>query len=257
MSSSVIKNRCILITGATSGLGRALALALAGGGNTVVVTGRRAALLETLVLEIQALGGHCITAAVDATDTVAVANHLQDVIGRVGRIDIAILNAGGGAAHSLADPATDAAFVLDMMQKNYATLVNYLCPLIDHMRDHGGTIAWTGSPAGMFGLPKSGGYSAAKAAGRMLFDTARIELAHTRIRFVALYPGFTLTEGLNPKDVPHPALIIQTDRAVAEMVWAIERQKSHHIFPRRIDWTIRFARLLPEQLRRRLLQLGI
>lgn len=256
MSRHSIRNKCILITGATSGLGRALAIELARRGNTLVVTGRRAALLETLAREIQALGGRCITAAVDATDTVAVANHLRDIIGHVGRIDIAVLNAGGGAAHDLADPATDAAFVLDMMQKNYATLVNYLCPLIDHMREHGGTIAWTGSPAGMFGLPKSGGYSAAKAAGRMLFDTARIELNRTPIRFVALYPGFTLTEGLDPKDVPHPALIIQPSRAVSEMLWAIERGKDHHIFPKRIAWPIRFACLLPEPIRRRLLQLS-
>ena len=257
MLSCGIKNRCILITGATSGLGRALALELANRGNTLVVTGRREELLQTLADEIHALGSTCITAAVDATDTTAVANHVQDVIRRVGRIDIAVLNAGGGAAHSLSDPTTDAAFVLGMMQKNYATLVNYLCPLIDHMREHGGTIAWTGSPAGMFGLPKSGGYSAAKAAGRMLFDTARIELAHTPIRFVALYPGFTLTEGLDPKDVPHPALIIQPSRAVSEMLWAIERGKSHHIFPKRIAWPIRLARLLPEPLRRRLLHLGV
>lgn len=256
MPRHTIHNKCILITGATSGLGRALALALAPGGNTIVATGRRTALLESLAAEIHALGGRCIIAAVDATDTGAVAAHLREVFQTVGCIDIAILNAGGGSAHSLANPSTDAAFVLGMMQKNYATLVNYLCPLIEHMREHGGTIAWTGSPAGMFGLPKSGGYSAAKAAGRMLFDTARIELAGTPLRFVALYPGFTLTEGLDPKEVPHPSLIIQPARAVAEMLWAIQRGKSHHLFPRRIAWPVRLAQWLPEPVRRRLLQLG-
>ena len=61
------------------------------------------------------------------------------------------------------------------------------------MKAQGGTIAYTGSPAGFFGLPKSGPYSAAKAAGRILLDTCRIELKDTKIKLVALYPGFVRT----------------------------------------------------------------
>lgn len=256
MARRPITGQTVLITGATSGLGRGLALDLAASGNRLVVTGRRAGLLETLAEEVRARGSQCLTAPVDATDTAAVARHLAEAIAHFGRIDVAVLNAGGGTPLTMGGPETDAATVLAMMQKNYATLVNYLCPLIDHMRAPGGTIAYTGSPAGMFGLPRSGPYSAAKAAGRVLLDAARIELAGTPIRLVALYPGFTYTEGLDPDQVPSPRLIIQPERAVREMRWAIERGVSHHVFPKRIAWPIRFGRLLPEPLRRRILQLA-
>ncbi|MFT5432247.1 MAG: short-subunit dehydrogenase [Myxococcota bacterium] len=142
------------------------------------------------------------------------------------------------------------------MRKNYDTLVNFLCPAIALMKERGGTIAFTGSPAGYFGLPKSGPYSAAKAAVRVLIDSARIELADSKLRLVALYPGFTHTEGLNPDDVPVKSLIINKDRAAREMLGAIEKQRSHHMFPKRIKFLIGLGRLLPEPLRRRLLGIG-
>ncbi len=256
MPRIALRDRTILITGATSGLGRGLALELARGGNRLVVTGRREALLESLAVEVRARGSVCVSALVDASDTEAVARHLDQAIAEVGPIDVAILNAGGGAVNVLGAPETSAGVVLDVMTKNYATFVNYLCPLIEHMRERGGTIAYTGSPAGMFGLPKSGPYSAAKAAGRVLLDAARIELAHTPLRFVALYPGFTYTEGLDASEVPSPALIIQPERAVREMLWAIECGREHHIFPRRIAWPTRLARMLPEPLRRWILRVA-
>ena len=250
-----LQHKTILITGATSGLGRGMALALASGSNVLVVTGRREALLETLRAEIEARGSRCITAAVDATDTKAVAAHLADVIASVGRIDVAILNAGGSKPHVMGTPDASAEELLGNMARNYGSLVNYLCPLIDHMRGHDSTIAYTSSPAGFFGLPKSGGYSAAKAAGRTLLDSARVELGQSGIRFVTLYPGFTYTDSMDPDAVPFKWLILQPERAVREMLWAIEKGRSHHIFPRRIAWPIRLGRLLPEPLRRRVLQL--
>ncbi|MBT9556766.1 MAG: SDR family NAD(P)-dependent oxidoreductase, partial [Myxococcales bacterium] len=236
MGRITLENQTILITGATSGLGRAMALALAPRGNRIIVTGRRAALLETLAREVEAHGSRCLTAAVDATDEVEVATHLADAIAHFGRIDVAILNAGGGTALQLGSERASAAAVKETMSRNYDTLVNYLIPLLDHMRDAGGTIAYTCSPAGTFGLPNSGPYSAAKAAGRVLFDTARIELGHTPIRFVAFYPGFTYTDGLIESVIPFKGLIIQKERAVREMLRAIERGTAHAMFPRRIAW---------------------
>lgn len=245
-----LTNRTILITGATSGLGRAMALALAPRGNRLIVTGRRAELLATLASEVEAHGSRCLTAAVDATDEGAVAAHLAAAVGHFGRIDVAILNAGGGTALQLGSERASAAAVKETMARNYDTLVNYLIPLLDHMREVGGTIAYTCSPAGTFGLPKSGPYSAAKAAGRVLFDTARIELGHTPIRFVALYPGFTYTEGLVESEIPFKWLIIEKERAVREMLRAIERGTTHAMFPKRIAWPVRLGALVPEPLRR-------
>lgn len=246
-----LDGKVVLITGASSGLGREIALTLSHRSVKLIVTARRENLLRELADEVEANGSECLVCPADATDQGAVEAVIAAGVERFGAIDVALLNAGGGDAVSMAD--TKASDALWMMRTNYDTLVNFLCPLIQLMKEQGGTIAYTGSPAGYFGLPKSGPYSAAKAAGRTLFDTCRIELKDSPIRFVALYPGFTYTDALDPDDVPFKWLIIERDRAAQEMIRAIEKGKGHHLFPKRIAVGIQFARLLPEPVRRWLL----
>lgn len=248
-----LQNKTILITGASSGLGRELALELSHHQNRIVVTARRRALLETLAEEVRANGSEILVCAGDATDPNDAKKALEDTAQTFGAIDVAVLNVGGTPGHVMGGRNGRAEDILNTMRLNYDSLVNFLAPLIDQMRERGGIIAWTGSPSGFFGLPQSGPYSASKAAGRLLMDTCRIELADTPIRFVTLYPGFTYTEGLDPADVPHPALIIDKKRPVSEMIYAIERGKPHHIFPKRIKALIWFAKLLGEPIRRRIL----
>lgn len=246
-----LTGKTVLITGASSGLGRGVALALARRDCNLVVTARREPLLLELAAEIEALGSRCLPVAADGTDAAQSQRVLDQAIERFGGVDVALLNAGGGTAIDMA--AASAEDVLQIMRTNYFTLVHLLCPLIAHLKGRGGVIAYTGSPAGYFGLPKSGPYSASKAAGRVLLDTCRIELKGSGIDFVAVYPGFTETPSLDPDEVPLKALVIQPDRAVREIVRAIEKRRSHTVFPRRIRWPIAFGRLLPEPIRRRIL----
>lgn len=253
MGTKTLRGKTILITGASSGLGRAMAVALSHHDNNLIVTARRTTLLRELADEVEANGSRCLVIPADAVEAVAVQAVIDGGLAAFGRIDVAILNAGGGHPTDMATASAED--VLWLMRTNYDTLVNFLCPVIEHMRAEGGTIAWTGSPAGFFGLPRSGPYSAAKAAGRLLFDTCRIELAGTQVRLVALYPGFTETPGLSPDDVPLKSLIIQPDRAVKEMLRAIAGGRSHRMFPKRIAFLITLARLMPEWLRRRVLVL--
>jgi short-subunit dehydrogenase len=246
-----LANKTVLITGASSGLGRALAVDLAKRGNAIIATARREALLLELKKEIEATGGRCLAIAVDSVVTADAAAVIQKGTEAFGPIDVAILNAGGGKPTNMARTSVER--VLDQMRMNFDTFVNYLCPLITLMKERGGTIAYTGSPAGDFGLPKSGPYSAAKAAGRVLMDSCRIELARTPIKLVAMYPGFTYTEGLDADSVPVKSLIITKDRAVREMIRAIERGRAHAMFPKRIAILMALGRLLPEPFRRWLL----
>lgn len=250
-----LRDQTILITGASSGLGRALALKLAERGNRIVITARREPLLQQLAAEVEARGSRCLPIPCDATDPTASRVAIDAAVAAFGPIDTAFLNVGGGTGLAMGQGDVDA--ILAEMRRNYDALVASLVPLIDLMRERGGTIAWTGSPAGFFGLPRSGPYSAAKAAGRVLMDTCRIELAHTPIRFVSLYPGFTYTDGLDPSQVPSPWLIVQPERAVSEMLWAVERGRAHHVFPRRIRWPIWLGVALPEGVRRRVLGLFV
>jgi short-subunit dehydrogenase len=243
-----ITGQTVLVTGASSGLGRELALRFSRHDNHLVVTARRAQLLESLAEEVRTHGSRCTVVAADATDPDGV-QRVLDAAFATGGVDVAVLNAGGGTAMRL-DEAS-AADVLRIMRVNYDTLVLFLSPLIAHMKARGrGTIAYTGSPAGSFGLPRSGPYSAAKAAGRILMDSARIELAGSGVALVSLYPGFTDTDALDPDEVPVKALIIDKDRAAREMLWAIERGRAHHMFPKRIAALIGLGSALPEWLRR-------
>jgi len=249
-----LSKKTILITGASSGLGRALAVALSRDDNRLIITARRAERLEALAEEVRANGSKCVVCPADATDAAAVAKVIETGKAELGDIDVAVINAGGGKATRMGEASVDD--VVGMMRTNYDTLVHFLVPMIEEMRERGGVIAHTSSPAGFFGLPMSGPYSASKAAGRMLFDTCRIELAATKIRFVALYPGFTATEGLDPNDVPVKSLIITTERATKEIIRAIRTERSHTMFPKRIRFLMAVARLLPEPVRRRVLALG-
>lgn len=254
MASVDFTGKTVLITGASSGLGRAIAVALSRQQTNLIVVARREERLRELASEVEAKGSTCMVCAADATDSEACATIVRRAVERFGGIDVAVLNAGGGPAQRMGQVTSTE--VLDTMRKNYDTLVNFLCPVIEVMRERGGTIAYTGSPAGMFAIPKSGPYSASKAAGRILLDACRIELRDTPIRLVALYPGFTYTEGLADEEVPIKALIISKERAVREMLGAIRRGRDHHVFPRRIRWLIRLGRLIPEPIRRFVLGLA-
>lgn len=247
-----MQDKTILITGASSGLGHGLARYWATGRNRLIVSARREARLRELAEEVRAAGSECLVAPADATDPAACVRVLEAGRDAFGPIDVALLNAGGGRALSMAEASVEQ--VTQIHAVNYLTLVHFLFPIVAEMKRRPGTIAYTGSPAGYFGLPKSGAYSAAKAAGRVLFDTCRIELAESGIRFVALYPGFTDTPGLDADEVPTRALIIPPERAVREMARAIERGKGHHMFPRRIRVLMTLARLLPEPVRRAIFQ---
>ena len=247
-----LANKTIHITGASSGLGHAIALELGRRGHKIIATARRADRLGALAREIQTSGGQCMVVPADSIDTAAVEQVLLVGIKAFGPIDMALLNAGGGLATNLL--TTDAAEVLRQMRINYDTMANYLCPLIQHMKERGGTIAYTSSPAGSFPVPLSGPYGAAKAAGAHLFEAARLDTCGTPIQFVALYPGFTYTDALDPNDVPLKGLIISKERAVREMIWAIEKGKARHMFPKRIKWLIALGHAVPAPIRRTLLR---
>ncbi len=125
----VLTGKNVLITGASSGLGRSIALELARRGNKVAVTARREKLLEEISKEIESLGGRCVVCTADSIVTQQSLKVVETTINAFGHIDLAILNAGGGVAMSMAEATS--VDVLGLMRTNYDTLVNYLCPMIE------------------------------------------------------------------------------------------------------------------------------
>lgn len=241
-----LSGKVFLVVGASSGIGRQVAIKAAQKGAKVVVTARRQALLDELAGEVKQLGGECLAIASDALDEHAAQGLIDKVVEQYGVIDIALLNVGDGPAFNMSK--CDAAAVKQNMQINYDTMVNYLTPLIQQMKSQQhGLVAHTNSLAGFLGLPMQGPYSAAKAAGRILMDTCRVELKPFGVRFLSLYPGFVATERVAEDGIPAP-FEISEQKAAEHMLYALEKDKQDYLFPFSLRWLIRLARVLPKPL---------
>jgi NAD(P)-dependent dehydrogenase (short-subunit alcohol dehydrogenase family) len=239
-------NKVILIAGASSGMGRALALRLAHEGAHLIVTARRKERLESLASDIVQHGGQCLPLAADAEDADAAAQVVAAGIAHFGRINLAVLNAGGAPALDMR--LMSARDVTAIMCSNYDTVVNYLFPILAQMaQQKGGVVAHTNSLAGFLGVPLQGPYSAAKGALRLLFDTCRLEFAPYGIRFISIYPGFVATEATASDGMPAP-LEISEAQAVDHILFALREQRADYLFPWTLRWLVRLAGVLPKPL---------
>jgi NAD(P)-dependent dehydrogenase (short-subunit alcohol dehydrogenase family) len=244
--------KVVLIVGASSGMGRLLALRLAAQGSQVVATARRADRLHALAADICARGGHCLALAADAQDPAAAEQVVQQCVARLGRIDLLVLNAGGAPALDMR--TMTAGEVTAYMRSNYDVAVNYLFPVLHRMvQQGGGLVAQTNSLAGFLGVPMQGPYSAAKGALRLLIDTCRIEFGSYGIRFVSVYPGFVATEATANDGMPAP-LEMSEARAVDHIIRALRRERMDHLFPWPMGWLVRLSLVLPKWLTTRILR---
>ena len=236
--------KAVLIVGASSGIGHALALRLAAEGARVAVTARRQERLDALVAQMQARGGQGLALAADAQDPAAAEQVVQACVQAFGRIDLLVLNAGGAPALDMR--TLGAREVAACMRGNYDVAVNYLFPVLRQMvRQGSGLVAQTNSLAGFLGVPLQGPYSAAKGALRLLIDTCRIEFGAYGIRFASVYPGFVATEATAHDGMPAPMEISEA-QAVAHIVRALRRERMDTRFPWSTGWLTRLAQLLPK-----------
>ncbi|ELP63781.1 SDR family NAD(P)-dependent oxidoreductase [Streptomyces turgidiscabies] len=253
-ADTTITGRTVLIVGASSGIGAAVARRLAPAGNRLVLTARRAPELAAVAQEVRAAGSACLDLAADALDPEAAAGVVTAAVAEFGGVDIALLNAGQGP-----DMAMDRVSTVDVsriMALNYDVVVNYLVPLIRQLGEQpdGGLIAHTNSLAGLMGIPRQGPYSAAKAAVRILLDASRVELAPRGIRFTSIHPGFVGTDRVGADGLPKPFQVSQ-ERAARYVVRALEREPAQACFPWQTTALVRTLRALPTPVADRVLRL--
>lgn len=247
-----LTNKTILIVGASSGIGRKVAEILSLSNNNLILTARRQELLDEAAQVIEANGSRCLAIATDAMDEQKAEAAVQQAVKHFGQIDVALLNIGAGPSFNMSK--TSAEDVKQNMQLNYDSMVNYLIPVIQQMKSQGqGIIAHTNSLAGFVGLPMQGPYSAAKAAGRILMDSCRIELADFNISVVSLYPGFVATQRVLDDGIPSPFQISET-QAVNYIIKGIEAKKADVLFPASLKCLITLARVLPKPLLSKILK---
>ena len=251
----MITNKTILIAGASSGIGRQVALLLSQHNNRLIICARRQDQLDSLAKDIINNGSEVCVQRCDALDQQQAQQAVSNAIGQFNHIDIALINIGDGPAFNMSKAGVEA--IQQNMDLNYGTLVHFLVPLIAHMKaQQSGLIAHTNSLAGFLGLPMQGPYSAAKAAGRILIDSCRIELKPFGIKFVSIYPGFVATERVADDGIPSPFEISEVD-AAKHVIKALEKQKNDYLFPLMTANLIRLARILPKSLTNYLLSKSV
>lgn len=232
-----------LITGASSGIGRELALALAARGTLVVVAARRADKLVDLVATIEAAGGRARALVLDvASAPEQVIAAVQAVDDEVHGLDLVVANAGIGQARS-AKRATWAD-VGPVLQTNLIGAIATLCAVIPRMVERGrGHVVGVSSLAGYRGLPAGAAYSASKAALSTYLEGARVDLRGTNVHVTDVRPGFIETPMTESQSfVP---LRMTADAATRRILRAIDDREAVAAFPLPLRAALSASRLLP------------
>jgi NAD(P)-dependent dehydrogenase (short-subunit alcohol dehydrogenase family) len=241
----------LFLTGASSGIGAALAREFARDGVEVVLTARRLDRLESLAAELRGAGARVHVAELDVLDTAAVNRTVHEFDRRLGGIDLFVANAGvGNAAHASVLRPQDVELTLRV---NLLGAAATILAGLECLRPHGrGTLCAVSSLAALGGMPAGGAYSASKAGLSTLLETLAIDLYHTDIEVIDVQPGYVVSEMTAGRRGPMP-LLWSTERAARRIVRDLERGRSISTFPWALSTAMRLATRLPRPLWRRAL----
>lgn len=181
--------KCVVVTGASSGIGEALAREYAALGANVVLGARQEARLKEVVAEITAQGGKAAYAVVDVVKEEECKGLIQKTIDSYGAIDVLICNAGLSMRALFDD--VDLEVLHRLMDVNFWGTVNCVKYALPHLQATKGSIVGVSSVAGLHGLPGRTGYSASKYAMTGFLETIRIENLKKGLHVMIACPGFT------------------------------------------------------------------
>ncbi|MEO8991605.1 MAG: SDR family oxidoreductase [Nitrosospira sp.] len=233
----------VIISGASSGLGSALARHYAGLGATLGLIARRADLLKTLAAE---LSGASIYVA-DVRDADAMEAAALDFMRRHGCPDIVIANAGISRG-TLTEYAEDRAVFESILATNVIGMANLFQPFIAAMRTAGqGSLVGVASVAGYRGLPGSGAYSASKAAAISYLESLRVEMRGNGVAVITICPGYVATPmtANNPFRMP---FLLTAEAAAEKIVRIIENKTLFAVIPWQMAIVARILKFLPNFL---------
>lgn len=213
------------VTGASTGLGRGLALRLAAEGCTVAVSARSADKLESLC----ASSPNLVPFPLDVRDTENVRAVTTEIVSRIGLPDLVILNAGVGEFKKAT--RFDAELFRKAMETNVIGIGNALAPIIPLMVERGsGHIALMGSLAGFRGIPRGAHYAPTKAATRSLAECLRFDLEDKGIDVTIINPGYVETPMTGELDIPMPGLMA-LDLALDKIMTGLHKRRYEIAFP--------------------------
>lgn len=234
----------VVITGASSGLGLALARHYLERGATVAACARRAELLQSLAAEFP---DQIICYALDVRDAAAVRVAADDFMARFGVPDIVIANAGVSIG-TLTRYAEDNDVFQHVMDINVLGAVKTFQPFVESMRAaERGRLVGIASVAGFRGLSGSGAYSASKAALISYLESLRVELHGSGVKVVTVCPGYIRTPMTDINPYPMP-FMLEADEAARRIARVVERGCSFAVVPWQMALVGRLLKLLPNWL---------
>jgi 3-oxoacyl-[acyl-carrier protein] reductase len=233
-----LEGKTVLITGASSGIGRAAALLFAAEGANIVATARREERLESLCAEIAALGGRAVWHAGDAADEVAALDSIALALATYGQLDILINNAGAGNYKPLVE--TSAAEFDELIAVNLRSgfvFSRHAAPLMIEQKS--GVILFVSSVAGLQGAGGEAVYSATKFAQRGFAQALDAELRPHGIRVGTIFPGgvkteFALGRGRTEQSI-RDSRMMEPEEVAQAIIYACKQPKNARI----LEMTIR------------------
>ncbi len=233
----------VWITGASTGIGRALALRLADAGSKVLASARGKEKLTELAAEAAGLKGEIVAVPLDVTDDYGVRSAYENIVGAHGVPDLCVLNAGTYIPMDGAIFSADA--VAKQIDLNWMGVVRVLDVLIPGMvTRRSGHIAVVGSVSGYRGLRTASAYGATKAALINMCEALHMELDDHGVKVQIVNPGFIETPLTDKNDFRMPGLM-PVDKAAAAFHAGLKSSRFEITFPKRFTWTVKFMRLLP------------
>ncbi len=224
-----MKDGKIFITGASAGIGKALAENLAAPGVTLGLCARRMDRLEQLKGDLEARGATVFIHQADVRDAERIAGAIGEFIASAGGLTHVIANAGVKSGGRLA--GGPAARLTDVFAVNVLGVINTLAPAAEHMvGQRAGHLVSIGSVAGFRAIPGGSDYSASKAAVQIMMDGFRLELKAYGVHVTNICPGWIESE-MSARNKYHMPFFLKADKAARLIVRAIRRKKKTYIFP--------------------------
>ena len=235
-------NKVVLITGASSGIGRALATQLARKGAAVGLLARREDVLKQVAESIESGGGRALPLPADVTDAAAVREAARKLRQGFGPIDLLVANAGISVNTFVPDLCEKK--IADLMNVNVIGVVNSVSAVLPDMINRGrGHLVGNSSLAAYRGLPKTAAYCASKAAVSSFLEAIRIDLRGSGVDVTIIHPGFVKTPLI--EHIRRTPYVMELDQAVKKIIRAIEKRKKRYSFPWQLATLARACKIMP------------
>jgi short-subunit dehydrogenase len=237
-----LSNKVVLLTGASTGIGRELVKKLAKEGLKIAILSRRKELLDALLNEVDG-NSRIISYKCDVRNFNEVQNVYEQIKKDLGELDIAILNSG--VSYRISESVFEIEKAREIFDTNFFGVVNFIQLLKDDfIKRKSGVIVGVSSLADSRGFPSSGFYCASKAALTIFLESLRIELKKNNISVITVRPGFVRTP-MTDKNEFYMPFLMEPDKAAEIIINGIKKNKRVIQFPFLLTLMVRMLRILP------------